>query len=102
MSETENIVLDLDRTRVKDVLAEAYRGCADLLGTGFDLTVEEFVSTVEPYLGSNRVSIPVLLPLHSRKYPDLKIEVNLRQGRVFARMGSRTKQALVNYFLKTL
>jgi hypothetical protein len=102
MSETGNIVLDLDRVRIKDVLAEAHRGCTDLLGAEFDLTPEEFASKVDIYLDSNRVSIPVLIPLPSRKYPDLKIEVDLRRKKVFARMQSSKKQALVNHFLKNL
>ena len=101
MSETE-IALDLDRVRIKDVLAEAHRGCVDLLGTEFDLTPEEFASKVDVYLDSNRVSIPVFISLPSRKYPELKIEVDLRRKKVFARMVSKSKQALVNHFLKTL
>jgi hypothetical protein len=104
MSETGagDIVLDLDKTRIKDILKEAHKGCVDLLGTDFNLTPEEFASQIDIYLDSNRVSIPVLIPLPSRKYPELKIEVNLRRKKVFARMASKSKQALLNYFLKTL
>jgi hypothetical protein len=104
MSETVtgNIALDLDRVRIRDVLMEAYRGCSDLLGTGFDVTPEGFASQIDAYLESNRVSIPVLIPLPSRRYPELRIEVDLRRKKVFARMASRTKQALVNHFLKVL
>ena len=100
--ETGDITLDLDKVRIKDVLSETYRGCSDLLGTRFHETAEEFASRVDVYLDSNRVSIPVMLPLPSRNYPELTIEVDLRRRKVFARMASRKKQALVNHFLKTL
>ena len=102
MLETGIIALDLDRVRIRDILAEAYKGCADLLGTEFDVTMDVFVSKIEPYLASNRVSIPVQVSLPSRRYPELKIDVDLRQRKVFARMASKSKQAMVNYFLKTL
>lgn len=102
MSETGRIVLDLDKTRIKDILEEAYRGCSDLLGTDFDITPEEFSSKIDVFLDSNRVTIPVTLPLPSRKFPDLRIEVDLRRKKVFGRLRSKSKQALVNRYLKNL
>ena len=100
--EKKDIEIDLDRVRIRDILGEAYRGCSDVLRTDFDISEEDFVSKINPYLNTNRVTIPVLIHLPSRKFPELKIEVNLRQKKVFARMISRSKQALVNRFLKVL
>jgi len=102
MLETGQIVLDLDRTRIKDILEEAYRGCSDLLSTDFEMSAEDFSSRIDIFLDSNRVTIPVTLSLPSRKYPDLRIEVDLRRKKVFGRLTSRSKQALINRFLKSL
>ena len=101
--DAEKIVFDIDWVRVKDILAESYRGCADILGIdAYNITIEDFVSKINIYMNSNRVSIPVRIPLPSRLYPELHIEVDLRRRKVFARMASRKKQALINHFLKTL
>jgi len=102
MLEPEKISFDIDGERLKSVLKEVYKGCSDLLNTPFDIPIEEFISKIDKYLDSNRVSIPIQISLPSRKYPELKIDVNLRQRKVFARMASRSKQALVNHFLKVL
>jgi hypothetical protein len=99
---SEKIELDIDRVRIRDILAEAHRGCSDLLGVTFSITIEDLLMKINPFLDSNRVSIPVVLPLPSRKYPELMLEVNLRRRKIFARMQSGSKQALVNHFLKTL
>lgn len=100
------IFLDLDRDRIRSVLSETYRSCKDILGVSFDITEGEFTSRVEPYLDTNRISTPVLIDLPCGKYPGLKIEVNLRRAKVFARIPSRRrfhkKQVELNRYLKAL
>lgn len=102
----EGIYLDLDRNRIRSVLSETYRNCKDILDVEFDLSEEEFISGIQPYLDSNRVSTPVLIGLPSQRYPGMCIEVDLRRAKVFARIPSRKrvhrKQAELNHFLKTL
>jgi len=101
--ETANsIYLDLDRDRIKTVIREAYSYCKQTLGVDFTITEDDFVANINPFLDSNRVSLPVTLPLPSRKYPELCIEVNLRRKGVFARMINRKKQAQLNYYLTQL
>lgn len=101
-----DIYLDLDRDRIKTVLHETYDTAEDLLDTTFDLSIEEFVAQIDPYLDSNRVSVPVQIRLPSKKYPQLHIEVDLRRGKVFARIPSHArnhpKQVLLNRYLKVL
>lgn len=103
---TVEIDLDLDRDRIRTVLKETYDIGRELLGVDFDIPAEVFVSQIEPYLGSNRVTFPVFLSLPSKRYPDLKIEVNLRGAKVFARIPSHArnhpKQVLLNRYLKNL
>jgi hypothetical protein len=96
------IFLDLDRTRIKTVLSEAYEACKDTLGVDFDIEQDAFVKGIDIYLDSNRVSIPVQLRLPSNKYPELIIEVNPRRKSVFARMANRDKQILLNRYLTKL
>lgn len=96
------IELDLDRDRIKFVLKEAYRTCQDMLSIDFDMSLDTFVSQINKFLESNRVSLPVSLPLPSKKYPDLHIEIDLRQKSVIARMSNRKKRIYINRFLTKL
>jgi hypothetical protein len=100
--ESPKIELDLDRQRIKDVLGAAYDHCRDTLEAEFFYSKEIFVSKIDVYLDSNRVAIPVTLPLPSKKFPELLIEVNLRRKKVFARMANKNKQANLNYYLNIL
>lgn len=96
------IELDIDRDRIKSILIETYRVCADTLEIEFSITVEEFVSKIKPYLDSNRVTVPVCLNLPSRKYPEMLIEVDIRKKKVIARMADRKKRILLNRYLTKL
>jgi len=94
--------MDLDRDRIKTVLREAYRSIKDLLSIDYQISEDSFVSGIDPFLDSNRVSIPVNLHLPSKLYPEMVIEVNLRQKAVFARLANRKIQARINHYLKVL
>ena len=96
------LFLDLNRDRIKEVLLETYDICQNQLDVEFTILREDFAAKINPYLDSNRVSIPVFISLPSHKFPELVIEVNLRRKGVFARMGHRKKQAELNYYLKVL
>jgi len=98
----DEIYLDLDRGRIKDVLEETYRVCCEILKVDFYLTSEEFVSKISPFLDCNRVSTVVPLNLPSHRYPELKIEVNLRKKSVIARMFDPKKRIHLNRILTNL
>jgi len=102
INEHYKIELDLDRDRIKSILSEVYLTCKDILSVTFNITSEEFISQIDKFLNSNRVSISVLIPLPSDKYPDLKIEVNLRNKKVIARMSNRVKRILINRYITKL
>jgi hypothetical protein len=102
IDENHHIFLDLDRDRIRTVLRETYNVGKDILGADFQITVDDFVSKIEPFLDSNRVSTIVLLHLPSRKHPELKIEVNLRKKSVIARMFNKFKRVELNRFLTKL
>jgi hypothetical protein len=96
------IFLDLDRDRIKTILGEAYKISHDYLQTDFEVSLEDFVASINPYLDSNRVSVPIQLSLNSKKYPGMLIEVDLRQKKVFARVHPKVVQAMLNHMLKGL
>jgi hypothetical protein len=96
------INLGIDRNRIKEVLREAYTTCKDVLGTDFNITLEEFISKIDLYLNSNRVSIAIQINLPSQKYPELIIEVDLRRKSVIARMTNRNKRIELNRYLTCL
>lgn len=98
-----SFVLDIDRDRVKAILAEAYQNCSDVLGVEFGLTQEQFVARINVFLESNRVaSVPIPINLPSKRYPELIIEVNIQKKSVIARMVNKKLQAHLNRFLTSL
>ena len=96
------IVLDLNRDRIRTVLSEAYRTIKDYLDVDFLYSQQEFVSKIEPYLQSNRVTIPVALDLPSSRYPGTKVIINLRRQRVSVKIHPPSKQATLNHLLGAL
>ena len=102
MEELYKIELDIDRDRIRTILGEAYEQISNLLKISFWDIKENFVSKIDPYLSSNRITTNVFLDLPSDMYPEMKIEVNIRRKGVFVRMGSKKKQALVNRYIKNL
>jgi hypothetical protein len=83
-------------------LLETYNTCKDTLEVDFSITAEEFISKINPYMDSNRVSIPVSIPLPSRRYPELMIEINFRKKSVIARMHNRNTRINLNRYLTHL
>ena len=98
----KSFVLDLDRDRIKTVLREAYDISKDFLNTDFSITADDFVAKIDPYLDSNRVTIPISLELPSKKFPGMRIELDFRRKKVFARVHPPSKQATLNHMLKVL
>lgn len=98
----EESLLGIDRGRIRTVLREAYGACQEALVTEFNISVDDFVSKIDPYLECNRISIPIQLSLPSRNYPELVIEVNLRRKSVIARMSNRNKRIILNRYLTIL
>jgi hypothetical protein len=98
----DKFVIDLDRDRIRTVVREAYSISKDFLVADFSITADEFVAKLDPYLNSNRVTIPVSLELPSKKYPGMRMDVNFRQKKVFARVHPPSKQATLNHMLKGL
>jgi hypothetical protein len=100
--EKYKIQLDLDRNRIRTILGEAYSVCKDTLETEFDISCDEFVSKIDPFLESNRVSTRVRLNLPSYKYPELFIEVDIRKKKLIARMAQDRMRIHLNRFLTKL
>jgi hypothetical protein len=100
----DKLTLDLNRDRIRTVLRETYETCRTVLGTSLDISVDDFVAQIEPYLQSNRVAIPVKLTLPCKKFQDPEVEVNLQRAKVIIRMSPRNKkwQVELNRYLRSL
>ena len=98
----DKFVLDLDRDRIRTVVREAYKISSDFLVTDFLISADDFVAQLTPYLDSNRVTIPISLDLPSKKYPGMRLDVDFRRRKVFARVHPPSKQATLNHMLKAL
>lgn len=100
--EKYDIYLDIDRQRIREIIAEAYNICKLTLGADFGISQEDFVKKIDPYLDSNRITVPVTLNLPSRKCSDLRLEVDFRKKSIFARTYMKPKQVLLNRYLTSL
>ncbi len=100
--EEYKIELDLDRDRIRTVLSEAYEICSNFLCITFDVEKDQFVNRIDPFLASNRVSIPIQLDLPNKSYPGMKIEIDLRRRKAKVWMFPKSKQAMLNHMLKAL
>jgi len=102
----DKLTLDLNRDRIRTVLRETYETCRTVLGTSLDISADEFVARIEPYLLSNRIALMIPLELSNSKFPGLTIEVDLKRASVFARIPSRARnhprQVELNRYLKSL
>lgn len=101
--EKYRIELDLDRDRIRSILLETYNTCKNVLEVEFKITADDFVSKIDKFLNSNRIAaVPVFLNLPSRKYPELKIEINFQKKGVIVRMLNKRKRILLNRYLTKL
>ena len=100
--EPYTISLDIDKNRIRDVLKETYTICQEILKVDFYVTQDEFVSKIDPFLESNRISTAVSLGLPSHRYPEMLIEVNVRKRGVIARMNDKNKRIYLNRILTNL
>jgi hypothetical protein len=100
--EEYKIELDLDRDRIRTVLSESYEICKSFLCVNFEIERDQFVSRIDPFLASNRVSIPIQLNLPCRNFPGMKIEIDLRRRKSKVWMFPKNKQAILNHMLKAL
>jgi hypothetical protein len=100
--EPYTIFLDVDRTRIRDILKEAYRTCQEILKVEFFISMEDFVAQIEPFLSSNRVSTAIHLHLPSSRYPEMLVEVSIRKKSVIIRMNDRNKRIYLNRVLSNL
>lgn len=97
-----NIYLDLDKERIRNIVGEAYDHVALVLSTKIVKTKISLLSELDAVLLSNRVSVPVFFKLGVEKAPDMVLRVDLRRREVFAMSSFKKKQAKVNQFLKSL
>ena len=102
--EVYRIELDLDRNRIRTILLETYRICKDILEVPeFNITADVFVAGIDKFLNSNRIAVvPVFLNLPSKKYPELRIDINFQKKSIIARMLNRKKRILLNRYLTKL
>jgi hypothetical protein len=97
------ISLDVDRDRVRSILKEAYTICHETLNVDFEITQDQFISQIEPYLACNRIaSVPIPIRLPSKRHPELIIETHIQKKSVIARMLDKNKRIHLNRFLTSL
>jgi hypothetical protein len=95
----DKIELDLDGERLRAIIGEAYNICKDYLQTDFDISREQLIAKINPYLECNRISIPIRLELPCKSFPGMIIEVKLRSKKVMVRMFPKRHQVTLNHML---
>lgn len=96
------ISVDIDKDRIRDIVAEALRMMREYLQEDFGRTDEQVLSDLEDIIGSNKVSTWFFLNIGSKKIPDLLLRVDPVRKEVLCKSAFKKKVARLNHFIKSL
>jgi len=96
------IEMDLDQQRLKELVSEALRIIYEFIEGEYVYTKEDIMGQLERILSTNRVSVPFVLNIGSKKIPDLELKVEPRRKRLLCHTKFRKKIAVVNQILRTM
>lgn len=100
--ELPQISVDIDKDRIRDIVAEALRMMREYLQEDFGRTDGQVMADLEAIIGSNRVSTWFFLSIGSTKIPDLVLRVDPVRKEVLCKSGFRKKVAKLNNFIRAL
>jgi hypothetical protein len=96
------ISVDIDKDRIREIVAEALRMMREYLQEDFGRTDAQVLADLEMIIGSNKVSTYFFLSIGSTKIPDLVLRVDPVRKEVLCKSAFRKKVARVNHFIKAL
>lgn len=96
------IEIDLDHQRIKELVSEALRIIYEFIDGEYIYTREDILGKLDRLLSINRISVPFVLSVGSKKIPDLELKVEPRRKRLICKTRFRKKIAAVNQILRTM
>lgn len=96
------IEMDLDRQRLIELVSEALRIIYEFIEGEYIFTKDEVLGQLNRILSTNRVSVPFVLNVGSKKIPDLELKVEPRRKRLLCKTSFKKKIAPVNQILRTM
>jgi predicted HTH transcriptional regulator len=96
------IHLDLDKTRILEIVSEACDYTKLALSADLLKDKETVLKDINNLLSSNRVSQTIFYKVGSKSAPDLEFRIDLRKRKIFAISSFKKKQARVNNYLGAL
>jgi hypothetical protein len=96
------IEMDLDRQRLIELVSEALRIIYEFIEGEYIFTKDEVLGQLDRILSTNRVSVPFVLNVGSKKIPDLELKVEPRRKRLLCKTSFKKKIAPVNQILRTM
>lgn len=103
MVERDNkINLDIDKDRLKEIVAEALRIIKEYSGGSFLSPEEVLLEKFNRVLDTNLISTEFMLPIPLDKIPDLRLRVDPRRKSLLCKSSFKKKVARINHFITVL
>ena len=100
--ELPQISLDIDRDRLREIVAEALRMMHEYLQEDFGYTDVQILQKLDEVIESGKVSTMFYLPIGSKKIPDLVLRVDPRRRDLLCKSAFKKKVAKLNHLITTL
>jgi len=99
---SNKIELDIDKDRIREIVAEALRMISEYSGGVFKTSIEHIMSDLEAQLISNNISTIFYLSVPLDKIPDLLLRVDPRRKKLLCKSSFRKKTIKLNHFVTIL
>lgn len=102
MIREQSTSVDIDSSRIREIVSEALRMMHEYLGEEFTRTDIQIMTDLEAILKSNKVASWFFLTLGSKKIPDLVLRVDPIRREVLCKSAFKKKVAALNHLIKIL
>lgn len=100
--EMPRVFVDINKDRLREIVAEALRMMRDYLQEDFGRTDEQVLADLESIIGSNKVATWFFLSIGSTKIPDLVLRVDPKRREVLCKSAFKKKVAAINHMISVL
>lgn len=96
------ISVDINKDRIREIVAEALRMIREYLQEDLGRTDEQMLAVLEDILVSNKVASWFFLSIDSKKIPDLMLRVDPKRREVLCKSAFKKKVADINHMISAL
>lgn len=102
MIKEKTIAVDIDKSRIREVVGEALRIVHDFISEDFKWTDQGVMDQLEVQLASNRVATQFFIPIGCNRMPDLVLRVDPIRREVLCRSALKKRVAELNHLIRVL